>query len=251
MITDTYDPHSEPIIELHNFYTPSNIAEKAIVTFSLKAFEYVKEKVELKLEDYFGNANGRFPIYSFMHDGEKILFYMSPITAPAAGGVLDEVRFICGAKKFIVFGSCGALSDAVPKNQMIIPTEAYRDEGFSYHYAPASDYIKVKNSQRLTEIATKLGLPYVSGRTWTIDAMCRETVNNTEKRKADGCITVEMECSALQALCDYRNIDLYIFLFRGDLVQSSGWEKGDLGGENEKHRQCACFDIALQLVKEI
>lgn len=40
-------------------------------------------------------------------------------------------------------------------------------------------------------------LPYVLGRNWTTDSFYRETENNLAKRKADGCISVEMECSAM------------------------------------------------------
>lgn len=49
------------------------------------------------------------------------------------------------------------------------------------------------------------GIPFVKGKTWTTDSFYRETNNNFEKRKADGCISVEMECSAIQAMCDFRN----------------------------------------------
>lgn len=49
--------------------------------------------------------------------------------------------------KYIVFGGCGCLNKKIIHGQVIIPTEAsYRDEGTSYHYAPASDYIKIKNA---------------------------------------------------------------------------------------------------------
>lgn len=251
MITDSFDPNSPPIIELHNFYEQDQIADKAIVTFSYKVLEYAKEKFDLKVEKYFGNANGKFPVYSFVYEGEKILFYMSPISATLAGGTLDEVRYQTGVSKFIFFGSCGVLSSSIPFEEMIIPTEAYRDEGFSYHYKEASDYITVKNSGKLREICEKNNLPYTLGKTWTTDGMLRETVNNTNKRKADGCITVEMECSALQAVCDYRNIDLYMFFFRGDLVKPYAWQRGNLGGENEREKQITCFDLALTVARNI
>lgn len=42
--------------------------------------------------------------------------------------------------KYIVFGGCGCLNKKIIHGQVIIPTEA------SYHYAPASDYIKIKNA---------------------------------------------------------------------------------------------------------
>lgn len=251
MITDTFDGRSNPIIELENFYEPDHIADKAIVTFSYKVFDFVKERFDLTLEKYIGNANGKIPIYSFVYENEKIVFYMSPITSALAGGGLDEVRFVTGVKKFIFFGSCGVLTKEIGFNQMIIPTEAYRDEGFSYHYKEASDYITVKNSGKLVEICRKNAIPFITGRTWTTDAMLRETVNNTQKRKAEGCITVEMECAGLQAVCDYRDVDLFIFFFRGDLVKPNAWEKGNLGGENERLKQLDSFEMALIVSKEI
>ena len=82
----------------------------------------------------------------------------------------------------------------------MVPTEAYRDEGTSYHYAPASDYITVKNSEKVAEFMELAGLPYVKGKTWTTDAVYRETRGNFDKRKNDGCISVEMECAAIQAI---------------------------------------------------
>ena len=80
--------------------------------------------------------------------------------------------------------------------RVMIPTKAYRDEGTSYHYAPASDYIGIKNCGIVREFMEKNHIPYVMGRTWTTGAFYRETVRNFEKHKAGGCISVEMEGSA-------------------------------------------------------
>ena len=44
----------------------------------------------------------------------------------------------------------------------MVPTEAYRDEGTSYHYAPASDYITVKNSDKVAAFMEQAGLPIVA-----------------------------------------------------------------------------------------
>lgn len=52
----------------------------------------------------------------------------------------------------------------------MVPTEAYRDEGTSYHYAPASDYIKIQNADVVAKFMETVGLPYVKGKTWTTDA---------------------------------------------------------------------------------
>ena len=45
-----------------------------------------------------------------------------------------------------MFGGSGCLDKDIARGKIVIPTEAYRDEGTSYHYVPAADYITLKNS---------------------------------------------------------------------------------------------------------
>ena len=72
-----------------------------------------------------------------------------------------------GGKKILFFGSCGSLDKEITAGHLIVPVEAYRDEGTSYHYAPASDYIKIHSAEKLTKIFDSLRLPYVKTKTWT------------------------------------------------------------------------------------
>ncbi len=60
----------------------------------------------------------------------------------------------------------------------MVPTEAYRDEGTSYHYAPASDYIAIKNADVVARFMKENKTPYIKGKTWTTDAFYWETVSN-------------------------------------------------------------------------
>ena len=71
------------------------------------------------------------------------------------------------------------------KNVMI-SAEAYRDEGTSYHYAPAADYITIRNADIVANFMRENGIPFVKGKTWTTDSFYRETINNFNKHKADG-----------------------------------------------------------------
>lgn len=162
---------------------------------------------------------------------------------------MDEVSFLTGATNFIVFGSCGSLDNALTDGKFIVPTESYRDEGFSYHYQKAADYIEISNSRRLSELLDKLSVPYVCGRSWTTDAIYRETEANVAKRKADGCISVEMESTGLQALCKFKQLELYTFFFASDLVDGEVWQNVNLGTSEEKTKQINCFEIALQLAE--
>lgn len=246
-IIDSYD-ESRPLIGPKNFYKKGNIADICIVTFSHKVLEDVLKKYDCEKEVYADNVNGGIQVYSLMTGTNKILFYMSPIGAACAGCVMDEVNYLTGATKFIVFGSCGSLDNALTSGKFIVPTESYRDEGFSYHYQKASDYIEITNSKKLSELFERLSIPYVCGRSWTTDAIYRETEKNVAKRKADGCICVEMESAGLQAVCTYKGLDLYTFFFISDLVDGEVWENVNLGTLEEKKKQINCFEIALKLV---
>ena len=132
----------------------------------------------------------------------------------------------------------------------MIPNEAYRDEGTSYHYAPASDYIRIRNADIVAKCMEENGIPYVLGKTWTSDGFYRETNNNFEKHKADGCISVEMEASAVQAVCDFRGLEVYMFFTSGDLLDAPEWTaRREENQIKDTQHDSGHFDIALALAE--
>ena len=134
----------------------------------------------------------------------------------------------------------------------MVPTEAYRDEGTSYHYAPAADYIRMKNADTVAAFMKENGIPHVMGKTWTTDAFYRETVNNFEKHKADGCISVEMESAAVQAVCDFRGLELYAFFTSGDLLDAPEWDARRKEGQVKgTQHDTGHFDIAIELARYV
>ena len=58
-----------------------------------------------------------------------------------------------------------------------------------------------------------------------------------------------MECSGLQALCDYLGCDYFTFFFSGDLLLDK-WERGRLGNDVEKFAQIDCFDLAKSIIEK-
>lgn len=82
-----------------------------------------------------------------------------------------------------MFGSAGSLNKEKTQGRFVVPTEAYRDEGISYHYAPPSDYIVIRNHEKLASIFDELHLPYIKGRVWTTDAFLRETAGQVAMRQ--------------------------------------------------------------------
>ena len=67
-------------------------------------------------------------------------------------------------------------------------------------------------------------IPYVVGKIWTTDAIYRETSEAIEERKKQGCIAVEMECSASLAVAKFRNIPIIQFFYGADNLDSDKWE---------------------------
>ena len=164
-------------------------------------------------------------------------------------GMLENVRAALGIKNILAFGICGVLTE-LEEGKCILPTDAYRDEGTSYHYCPASDYMHIKNCDKLAELFDRLGVGYVKGKTWTTDAMYRETTGNRDQRVAEGCIAVDMECAALQAVCDFRGMELYQFFYGADSLAGSEWNARILGNY-EISKRMKFFHLALELAKKI
>jgi len=90
-------------------------------------------------------------------------------------------------------------------------------------------------------------IPYVLGKTWTTDAIYRETRGNFEKRKQDGCIAVEMECAFVQAVCDFWGVEFYGFLKSGDLLDAPEWDPRSEFGNNGSQHDPRYFMTALDL----
>lgn len=233
MITDCYDIETEPIISIKDFYGERKyIVDTCLIIFSNEIHKHLLENYECESIGEFEACNGNTPIYKMNYNGKDIAFYLTGVGAPVAATMCFEANWMVGATKFIMFGSCGSLDRDTTEGKFVIPTESYRGEGCSYYFAEPADYIEIRNSHKLAKIFDELKVPYVSGKIWTTDSMMRETKGLVAKRKAEGCIAVEMEVSAVQAACDFYGLELYDFLEAGDVLETSGYEVEGLDNAN-------------------
>lgn len=240
MIIDTFDNKSEAIIS--PIYDGEKIkCDACIVTFSNIIEKYVVEKYNAKKVAETKCASGITPIYTFEDGGKTFAFYKTHVGAPISAGLLEEAIVRLDTRNFLVFGSAGVL-DSECNKKVIVPNFAYRDEGTSYHYAKAEDFIPIRNFGYVATILQKNNIPFTVGKTWTTDAFYRETKNNLKKRQKDGCISVDMECSALQAVANFRRVELYYFFMSGDVLDAPEWDEEGLHGANHN---LSNFDIAL------
>ena len=249
MITDSYDKDTEPVISLKDFYgEKKNLIEKCLAIFSHNIIEYLLDNFECDVIGEIGSVNGPRPIYKSKYEGQEFGFYQTMIGSALASTHCVEANWITGASKFIIFGSCGSLDREQTLGKYIIPTHAYRGEGTSYYYAPASDYIDIKNHNKVEQFFIRENAPYTKGKVWTTDVMIRETRGLVAKRKSEGCIAVEMELAGVQAACDFYGIELYNFLEAGDVLNESSYEVEGLSTAN--HNLGKLY-LALKFLKEI
>ena len=222
---DTFDPDSEEIVKFEyqsSFQPTAEFPETVIMTFKDKTFQALDHVCPTEVIAILREGRD-IPVYKLSWNGRSIGIFQTLIGGAGTAGLLEETLAM-GAKKVLLYGACGVLDSALVAGHFILPTQAYRDEGTSYHYMPVGDYVDIPTAQRLGEIFDGLRLPYVKGRVWTTDAFYRETRNNMEKRKADGCLAVDMECASAMAVAQFRGAAVYQFLYAEDSLDGSAWD---------------------------
>lgn len=249
MIIDCYDIETEQIISLRDFYgEQKHIVDRCLIIFSKELHTHMLENFNCEEIGVITACNGNTSVYKTNYKGTDVAFYLTAVGSAAAASQCYEVSWVTGASKFIMFGSCGSLDKEKTNGKFIVPTESYRGDGCSYYFAPPSDYVTVKNSQKLSNLLNNLGVPHVRGKVWTTDSMIRETRGLVAKRKEEGCIAVEMELAGVQATCDFYDLELYNFLEAGDVLEAGGYQVNGLAAAN--HNLGKLY-IALEIARQI
>ena len=244
-IIESFDNKTEAVINPFQISPRiDGFPQIAVIAFGERVITALHERYEPK---QIGElvACVTVPIYQINYKGKDVAVYCSTLGGPAAAGFLEEM-ISKGCEKFVFFGSCGVLDRVLAAKSLIVPTAAYRDEGTSYHYVPPSEYIEIPTAHKLAKILSELKLPYVCGKTWTTDAIYRETRGNMEKRKNDGCIAVEMECASIMAVAQFRRVEVYQFLYAADSLDEVEWEARTLGSLTQDARE-KFLHIALEV----
>ena len=248
MIIHSFDS-SKPVIEPADLMgEQKKLCDVCILTFSHVILSEAKRLFSLREGAVMRGVDGDKPIWLFEHEGRRMAICLCGIGATLAGTNVVEINWLVGATKFILFGSAGSLDHEKTRGKYVIPTEAYRDEGMSYHYAPPADYIQIRNAEKLERFFRERELPHVTGRVWTTDAFYRETREQVRARQQEGCIAVEMELAGVQAVCDFHGFELYDFLVTGDVLDAPSYQIADLPQANHDLDK---LWVALELSKTI
>lgn len=253
MLLEQFDPARNAVIDPGiMFHKIPDFPETLVSIFSHQLFNKVLEFLGGEQIACTQDVDGTWPVYAVTYKGKRFAYYKARLGAPACVGCFEDV-IPMGVKRIILLGNCGVLDKDIRDCGIIIPIRAIRDEGTSYHYAPASDYIDV-NKKYIPEfqgVLDEFGYPYVKGTTWTTDAFYRETRAKVEARKKMGAICVEMECAAMQALCDFRGVEFFQFLYAGDNLDHSAWDPRSLSGTVKLDEKEKIALLAFELARRI
>lgn len=246
-----YDSDPSAVIMPDHEQLGLRLPEKCVFAFLGEQIDRYAAEHGAQIVSRFESATKDYPVYIAEHKGERICLMQAPVGAAAAVQILDWL-ISYGVREVISAGCCGALTD-LEENCFLVPAEALRDEGTSYHYLAPSRFIDINPAAR-TAIKMALshaGLPYQEVVTWTTDGFYRETKAMTAYRRQEGCQVVEMECAALAACALMRGIIWGGLLYTGDTLADTGsYQERGWGKDSVSIALSLCMDAVVLIGKE-
>jgi uridine phosphorylase len=220
-----FDPAATAIIEPARILAPIDIAPHCVLCFFQDVISRLRDEGRLQQRYTLGSEMGPNPLYELDFNGRRLALFHPGVGAALAGAFLEELIAL-GCRHFIACGGCGVLDGTIAVGHVVVPLAAVRDEGVSYHYLPPSREVEASLAA-VTAIQTTLerhAVPYLLGKTWTTDGIYRETHARMARRRAEGCLTVEMEAAAFFAVAQFRGVACGQLLYGGDDLSGEVWD---------------------------
>jgi uridine phosphorylase len=198
------------------------VPQRLLMTYQRSTFERAKNLINGKPVEWLYGESQPFSIGRF--NGVEIGVCRFWIGAAAAAMTLEEA-IACGAKTIFEVGLSGGLQTFLQPGDIVVVSEAIRDEGTSYHYLPpetkvkASAQLRNKLVKHLNESKTKHFVGFV----WSTDGVYRETRSKFRKFKDNDVLAVNMETSAIFAIAKYRNVKAASAQVISDVLTENGW----------------------------
>ncbi len=217
-----FDPDRDALIRPGDFLEKCLPARCVITFFRKELEEFVRQRELVEVGRLHAEVVD-LPIYA--DAGRTFCITLPFSTSPGAAGTIEELHAM-GCEKFLVCGAAGGLVAGSRTGELVVPLSAVRDEGASYHYLPPSREVSCHAgaAAALMEGLAQRGVPFTAGKTWTTDAMYRETSALVARRRAEGCLTVEMEAAGFFAVSAYHGLPLAQLLYVGDDVSGETWD---------------------------
>lgn len=220
-----FDDAPEALLEPAKLIKRKDVPEYAVACFFADVLSSLAERGDAQIIAHLRSEIGRNPVYEIDVSGQRLAVFHPGVGAPLAAGFLEEMIAL-GSRKFMACGGAGVLASEIAVGHPIVVSAAVRDEGTSYHYLPPAREVAA-DSRGIDALETTLraaGVEYLVGKTWTTDAIYRETPVKIARRRAEGCVCVEMESAAFFAVARFRGVHFGQLLYAGDDVGGEAWD---------------------------
>lgn len=253
MILEEFDPNKHAVYDVYDCVGRiEGFPKVGISCFSTATLQKLISSFNYREITRTAFANLEIPIYEIEYKGTKIAVFNAYVGAPSCIALIEDL-FAMGLEKLVLFGTCGVLDSTIGDCSIVIPDSAVRDEGTSYHYMASSDEVKVndKYMDDFKKFLDEREISYTVGKVWTTDGLYRETREKVKRRKEQGCICVDMECSAVAALAKFRNKDVLHFFYAADNLDAEEWDTRSLGNNDNIDEKHKIASIALEMAVRI
>jgi uridine phosphorylase len=204
---DFFDPDGEPLVTPRELV--KNLTRRWIGAKTLRVEECalicavrhdLRAYVKLLQGERMKPWKGYREVYRG-HVGEgQVTIARTLLGAPNCVALAEELTSF-GMKRALFVGYCGSLQHGVHAGDIIVPTEAIREEGTSFHYLPPESSARPHQEIQavIADCLQRSKIPYHQGTIWTTDAIYRETQGKVKRYQDKGVLGVEMELAALFA----------------------------------------------------
>ena len=223
-----FDPDRSAMIEPSKNHAPLDVSEHCVLCFFHDVVTKVVEQHKPRVVTELNWEDGTHRVYEIEHQGKRLVFAHPGVGCALATGIL-EVVIATGCTKIVACGGCGVLDPQIGLGHLVCVSSAVRDEGTSYHYLPPSREVAANPLavRTIAETMEARGVPFSTGKTWTTDAPFRETEGMVARRRAEGCLVVEMESAGLMAVAQFRGVQFGQILYGGDDLSGPEWDSRD------------------------
>jgi len=242
-----YDHGRDAILEPDRLIQPMDVPEHCVICFFAEVIAWLVEEKGARVIAHSISEIGQHPLYEIEVEGKRLAFFHPGIGAPLAIGLLEEM-IARGCRKFIACGGCGVLDKEIAVGHLLVPIAALRDEGTSYHYLPPSREMAMDPHALavIEDVLTRHEISYLRTKTWTTDAIYRETPGKLSAYLEEGCLAVEMEAAAFFAVAQFRQVPFGQILYGGDAVIPGAWDGRKWNSRQEIRRDL--FWLAAEAV---
>ncbi|MGO8951119.1 MAG: nucleoside phosphorylase [Ktedonobacterales bacterium] len=220
-----FDSTPEAMLEPKRLIKPRDVPEHAVACFFQDVISKLVQDHGARVVKHLRSEIGTHPVYELEVDGRRLAVFHPGVGAPLCAAMLEEVIAL-GCQRFVACGGAGVLEPNIAIGHVLVPVSAVRDEGTSYHYLPPGREVTAA-PEAVAAIEDALrsdGAPYLLTKTWTTDAIYRETPEKIRRRKEEGCVTVEMEAAAFFAVAQFRGVPFGQILYSGDDLSGAEWD---------------------------